>query len=101
MNMYGVNNVMTTPTPIVPDNNQMRNLGQDNDWTLDMIVNNFTAFEMLNENEKRNSLGKLMYNAIGDAYPQIKNDTSLVGKVTMILIDFETFKIREIIDLMR
>merc|ERR1712072_468175 len=93
------NNNMMQPkanTPQVP--NQQSG---DVEWTPDLIAKNLEAFDKLPNEFKRNTLGRFMYNKIPEVYPKIKEDESLIGKVTAILIDFETFELKEIVDLLR
>merc|ERR1712170_62182 len=90
------NNMMQTKanTPQVP--NQQSG---DVEWTPDLIAKNLEAFDKLPNEFKRNTLGRFMYNKIPEVYPKIKEDESLIGKVTAILIDFETFELKEIVGL--
>jgi len=70
----------------------------ETDWSADMIKANLTMFEGQSETVKRNALGKLMYAKVIEVHPVIANNEDLVSKVTAILIDFETFKVIEIVN---
>lgn len=70
----------------------------DTDWSLDMVRSNLTMFENQTEDVRRNALGKLMFSKIVEVSPTIASDADLIGKVTSILIDFETFTCKEIVD---
>jgi len=101
------NNMMATPQSnnmMQPKANTTQAPNQqsgDVDWTPDLIAQNLEAFDKLPNEFKRNTLGRFMYNKIPEVYPKIKEDESLIGKVTAILIDFETFELKEIVDLLR
>jgi len=76
--------------------------GGDSDWTLDMICGNMTGFEAKSEEAKRNTLGRLMYNKILELNPTLETPGSnMVAKVTAILIDSETFTVKEIVENLR
>lgn len=100
-NMMATNqpNSMMQPkanTPQVPSQQS-----GDVEWTPDLIAQNLEAFDKQSGEFKRNTLGRFMYNKIPEVYAKIKEDESLIGKVTAILIDFETFELKEIVDLLR
>lgn len=80
-------------------NQSTQNENQNNEinWNLENILNNTQVFEALNPDVQRNILGKIMYQRIEQVNPSIPQEYT--SKVTAILIDFETFSVTEILDI--